>query len=171
MAYRNDFYTDKNIIGYTGNLAFLSQVSIYFFDPIQRAFGHITQQHYMPQNIGRMVVSIDRDYLICNSKEGDPIVQSAAILDTPKMDISQVYLNKIIANCALDVGNSLVEFYCSDLRHISRNRFVHIPKHNHHERIMLSDRLRLQTNQHLKPRYKYLETIVPDYTDVLAEDF
>ena len=64
MAYRNDFYTDKNIIGYTGNLAFLSQVTIYFFDPIQRAFEHITQQHYMPQNIGGMVVSIDRDYLI-----------------------------------------------------------------------------------------------------------
>lgn len=171
MAYRNDFYTDKNIIGYTGNLVSPSEVTIYFFEPIQRAFGRITQHHASLRNIGRTVVSIDRDYLIFNSKEADPIVQSVAILGTAKMDISQVYLNKIIATCELVEDNVLIECYCNDVRHISRSPFVHISNYNHEERKILSDRLRALTNQNIKPRYRHLEPTVPNYTDVLPENY
>lgn len=53
MAYRPDFYTAENIIGYTGELH--RKPTVYFRDDIE--FGHITQQHREADNVGREVVT------------------------------------------------------------------------------------------------------------------
>ncbi len=48
-AYRADFYTPENIIGYTGELR--RNPTVYFRSDTE--FGHITQQHESHWNIGR----------------------------------------------------------------------------------------------------------------------
>ncbi len=48
-AYRADFYTPENIIGYTGELR--RSPTVYFRSDTE--FGHITQQHDSQWNIGR----------------------------------------------------------------------------------------------------------------------
>lgn len=56
MAYRNDFYTVTNIIGFSGDVRFLP--TVYF----QRGdeYGHITQFHNRPFNVGREYVAFCR---------------------------------------------------------------------------------------------------------------
>jgi hypothetical protein len=51
-AYRPDFYTPENIIGYTGKLH--EDPTVYFRNG--REYGHITQQHDTADNIGRQLV-------------------------------------------------------------------------------------------------------------------
>jgi hypothetical protein len=51
-AYRPDFYTPENIIGYTGKLH--ESPTVYFQDGPE--YGHITQQHDVADNIGRQLV-------------------------------------------------------------------------------------------------------------------
>lgn len=52
MAYRADFYTAENIIGYTGVLR--SKPTVYFRS--DNEYGHITQEHDEIDNVGREVV-------------------------------------------------------------------------------------------------------------------
>jgi hypothetical protein len=61
MGYRDDFYIAENIIGYTGKLQ--ENPSVYFFiGGASKTFGHITQDHGVPENIGRGKVKTDPDY-------------------------------------------------------------------------------------------------------------
>lgn len=62
MAYREDFYTVENIIGYTGNVNL--NPTVYF----QKGnyFGRITQDHSCKDNIGRNEVRFAMDYRIEN---------------------------------------------------------------------------------------------------------
>ena len=79
MGYRHDFYREENIIGYTGEL--LKNPTVYFADAgginprLQQVgnkqqvlveFGHITQAHNMPSNVGRERVREAFSYSICN---------------------------------------------------------------------------------------------------------
>jgi hypothetical protein len=54
MAYRDDFYINTNIIGYTGDINSPQAVTVYFESNTE--FGHITQVHADPTNVGRGVV-------------------------------------------------------------------------------------------------------------------
>lgn len=69
MAYRNDLYNVRNIIGYTGDLRYLP--TVYF----QRGheYGHITQHHMLPFNVGREEVSFHLKYRITNYYRGGRI--------------------------------------------------------------------------------------------------
>ena len=126
MGYRDDFYIKKNIIGYTGTILSGSLPSIYFYDPMQYAFGCITQCYYMQENIGREPVLIDKDYLIFNLKGGGHIQQSALNLRTTPRVVSDL-LSEKIRRFKAEFGNtnldSMVECYCSDIRNVSRHRF------------------------------------------------
>jgi hypothetical protein len=62
MGYRDDFYMVQNIIGYSGNLH--SFPTVYFQNGNE--YGHITQKHDIPQNVGRMAVKQCDDYFIGN---------------------------------------------------------------------------------------------------------
>lgn len=69
MGYRDDFYTLDNIIGYTGVLH--RQPTVYFWDDTANAYGHITQQHGQPDNVGRELYRQDPNYLIENTEVYD----------------------------------------------------------------------------------------------------
>lgn len=62
MAYRSDFYTMRNIIGYTGNINLFP--TVYF--QRGREYGHITQTHTNPTNVGRERVENDPTYRFDN---------------------------------------------------------------------------------------------------------
>jgi hypothetical protein len=64
MGYRDDFYTLRNIIGYTGDLNYLPTV---YFQRGQE-FGHITQYHNRGYNVGREEVESHPCYRIINVK-------------------------------------------------------------------------------------------------------
>lgn len=61
-GYRSDFYIIQNIIGYTGTLQgtptaanpLKGAPTVYFWDG--KEYGHITQQHDVPSNVGRELV-------------------------------------------------------------------------------------------------------------------
>ncbi len=53
-GYRFDFYKPENMIGYTGSLH--DNPTVYFETATE--FGHITQYHERPANIGREVVGV-----------------------------------------------------------------------------------------------------------------
>jgi hypothetical protein len=86
MGYRDDFYTAKNIIGYTGNLN--DNPTVYFanadaldptldqvdgMDKIVWEYGHITQAHPRADNVGRERVFASYSYNIFNvqTQSGD----------------------------------------------------------------------------------------------------
>ena len=60
MGYRDDFYMVQYIIGYSGNLHAFP--TVYFRKGNE--YGHITQKHPCPQNVGRMAVRSSADYWI-----------------------------------------------------------------------------------------------------------
>lgn len=62
MGYRDDFYKVENLIGYTGNVR--KDPTVYFFDGDH--FGHITQYHHIPINIGRSRLRRSINYSIRN---------------------------------------------------------------------------------------------------------
>jgi hypothetical protein len=62
MGYRDDFYRTANIIGYSGQIR--SFPSVYFKSSSE--YGHITQIHSYPQNVGRMKVESSVGYTIGN---------------------------------------------------------------------------------------------------------
>lgn len=62
MAYCNWLYNIRNIIGYTGALN--DNPTVYF--QLGRAYGHITQNHRIPFNIGREKCAIHAGYHIDN---------------------------------------------------------------------------------------------------------
>jgi hypothetical protein len=62
MGYRDDFYMVQYIIGYSGNLHDFP--TVYFRKGNE--YGHITQKHPCPQNVGRMAVRSSADYWIGN---------------------------------------------------------------------------------------------------------
>jgi len=64
--YAPDFYVKENIIGFTGNL--YSNPTVYFQNNI--AYGHITQSHSNPNNIGRELVNYSHRYTIGNTGMG-----------------------------------------------------------------------------------------------------
>jgi hypothetical protein len=71
MAYRNDFYTPRNIIGYTGDLLYYP--TVYFRRGAADGaagqgceYGHITQYHKLGHNVGREAVCWSKSYTIQN---------------------------------------------------------------------------------------------------------
>lgn len=54
MSYRDDLYCAEYLIGYTGALNAFP--TVYFYKPSTAEFGHITQQHPIPENEGREAV-------------------------------------------------------------------------------------------------------------------
>ncbi|HEY4212504.1 MAG TPA: hypothetical protein VGM84_13575 [Steroidobacteraceae bacterium] len=79
MSYRDDFYTEENILGYTGDLK--GKPTIYFADAggvnpkletvdgkqkVVVTFGHITQFHDIADNVGRELVREAYSYTISN---------------------------------------------------------------------------------------------------------
>lgn len=73
MGYRDDFYKAENMIGYSGSVS--SAPTVYFQDGNE--FGHITQKHDLPQNVGRMEVYANANYVIENvqTKEGLRLIE------------------------------------------------------------------------------------------------
>lgn len=82
MAYRNNFYCIRNIIGYTGDLRYCPTVSF----RRGHEYGRITQNHRLPHNIGREEVVLHAGYRMENRRledhklhlvewEGDEAVQ------------------------------------------------------------------------------------------------
>jgi hypothetical protein len=72
MGYRDDFYIKENIIGYTGFLC--NKASVYFKKTLPSGeieYGHITQYHEDPNNIGRGKVHKAKHYEIRNTKGYD----------------------------------------------------------------------------------------------------
>lgn len=64
MGYRDDFYMVQYIIGYSGNLHDFP--TVYFRKGNE--YGHITQKHPCPQNVGRMAVRSSANYWIGNER-------------------------------------------------------------------------------------------------------
>lgn len=62
MGYRDDFYMVQYIIGYSGALHDFP--TVYFQKGDE--YGHITQKHDIPQNVGRMEVRKSKGYWIGN---------------------------------------------------------------------------------------------------------
>jgi hypothetical protein len=62
MGYRDDFYMVKYIIGYTGDLHDFP--TVYFQKGDE--YGHVTQKHDYPQNVGRMEVRQSNTHSIGN---------------------------------------------------------------------------------------------------------
>ncbi|MCK5818217.1 MAG: hypothetical protein KAH18_02980 [Psychromonas sp.] len=144
MVYRDDFYIKKNIIGYSGNLTSWPLRSIYFYNKLEREFGHITQFHSVPCNIGRSLVRIDEKYLIFNTRERYPIQQSAVILNIDPVEISKSYekniLDRIRRRYCLDMDdNVVVECYDNRIQHFSRNPFVSLMEGECFVRTFLSE--------------------------------
>lgn len=109
MGYRDDFYIAENIIGYTGTATL--HPTVYF--KYQYLFGHITQNHRNPQNIGRTVVYWATDYCAMNySKE----ITDPAILEklTPRTT----------------ENGRMFEFYHGEVRHKSRDQFIPVQNLN-----------------------------------------
>jgi hypothetical protein len=69
MGYRDDFYMVQNIIGYSGNLNDFP--TVYF--QTKDEYGHITQKHPDPQNVGRMEVYKSTGYSIGNEMVGSTL--------------------------------------------------------------------------------------------------
>lgn len=62
MSYRDDIYKPENLIGYTGHID--KNPSVYFQKGT--SYGHITQFHYVPFNVGREEVGDSATYAIGN---------------------------------------------------------------------------------------------------------
>lgn len=71
MGYRDDFYKTENVIGYTGQVR--KKPTVYFFDG--KEFGHITQYHPIPLNIGREGVRQSINYTIRNDGANGGLVE------------------------------------------------------------------------------------------------
>jgi hypothetical protein len=71
MGYRDDFYKAANVIGYTGQVH--KNPTVYFFDG--KEFGHITQYHPIPLNIGREAVHTSINYTIRNDGDNGGLVE------------------------------------------------------------------------------------------------
>lgn len=69
MSYEDDFYSEENIIGYTGNID--EAPTVYFRDG--NRFGRITQQHPHSDNVGRNLVRECKDYSIYNGDKGNAV--------------------------------------------------------------------------------------------------
>lgn len=69
MGYRDDFYMVQNIIGYSGTLHDFP--TVYFQKGDE--YGHITQKHADPQNVGRMEVYKSAGYWIGNEMVGSTL--------------------------------------------------------------------------------------------------
>jgi len=108
MGYRDDFYKVENLIGYSGNLNDFP--TAYFQDGDD--YGHITQRHDMPTNVGRQAVETDSDYEIGNylvdgeaklvefNSEGAFHVSRSTLTEWDDMSSGdQSILAKAITNC------------------------------------------------------------------------
>jgi hypothetical protein len=137
MGYRDDFYKEENILGYTGKLG--SNPTVYFADAggvnpkLQQVgdkqkvvvqFGHITQAHDDPTNVGRERVREAYSYSICN------------VLDTSVPGLENASGKEIAQECVYgeqELQKIGLEGYETDLTksrddqhldwHVSRNRF------------------------------------------------
>lgn len=70
MGYRDDFYVAENLIGYTGSIH--NSPSVYFQSATE--YGHITQYHALPLNIGRESVHDAANYTIANEQTENGLV-------------------------------------------------------------------------------------------------
>lgn len=140
MGYRDDFYVRENIIGYTGSLTSSALPTIYFYDRHRAILGHITQSHADNTSIGRQKVIVAIDYLIFNSREGHPALQSSLILGTPPIHISSACLTQIEKAQQKKLGlNFMIECCDSNVFHVSRSVFIPIEKANDMQKVTLSN--------------------------------
>jgi hypothetical protein len=128
MAYRADFYIRENIIGWTGNL--FDNPTVYFIrnlDDGTMEFGHITQDHPSPGNIGRGGVNrcAQGAYTIGNYlfETEDGALFWASEEEAPSVD-----------------------YY-----HMSRNTFAEVDELNPAQRTLLT--LSIYNHKRLKPKY------------------
>lgn len=56
MGYRDDFYCMRNLFGYTGQIHHFPTIYFVKQTPAGAFYGHITQKHDLPGNVGRMEV-------------------------------------------------------------------------------------------------------------------
>ena len=97
MGYRDDFYTKDNILGYTGKLD--DNPTVYFADAgrmnpktvevdgkqqVVVTFGHITQAHDIPTNVGREQVDESYSYSIHNVMENGEEHAQEAVYGRPR---------------------------------------------------------------------------------------
>jgi len=160
MGYRDDFYTKDNIIGYTGVLRSWPAPSIYFYDRALNQSGAITQHYDDPRNIGRRPVLAYDDYLIFNTKEGDPVLQSSRILGTHPIQITVEALNKIAQEIEFQEDiNCMVEYMCDQIFHVSRSALISISRGDNKERDLLADMIK--KTPILKKRYWGMNLVSP----------
>jgi hypothetical protein len=148
MGYRDDFYVVRNIIGYTGRISFDLPPTIYFYDCTRKLLGHITQYHPNYENIGRQKVIVAIGYLIFNSREGPPALQSSRILGTAPIQISNACLTKIDTVKQKKAGlNFMIECCDSNVFHVSRSPFIAINKGSEIEITTLSNMIKNNPNE------------------------
>lgn len=128
MGYRDDFYKDENILGYTGDLR--NNPAVYFADAggvspklqtvdgkqkVLVSFGHITQAHQVAANVGREDVREAYSYSISNVMyQGKEVAQECVY--------GEQELNKIgLKGYETEPGKSRDQQHLD--WHISRNRF------------------------------------------------
>jgi hypothetical protein len=156
MGHREDFYIEQNIIGYTNSSALFTFPSIYFYNCHRKLFGHFTQQHENPANIGKTLVVRDHNYLIFNSGEGDPALQTSRILGTATINISIECLVEIAhTKQGLSTGeNIMIECFNSHVFHVSRSEFIPIKKGDNDKRSTLAAMIKNQSLLKLKYNIK-----------------
>lgn len=130
MGYRDDLYCADNILGYTGDIAKDTTVTVYFADAgglnpklqmvdgMQKVvvqFGHITQVHDIAANVGREAAREAYSYSICNVMyQGKEAAQECVY--------GEQELTKIgLVGYETEPGKSRNEQHLD--WHISRNRF------------------------------------------------
>jgi hypothetical protein len=89
MAYKPNFYQAQNIVGYTGKIG--ESPTVYFMD--NEHYGHITQAHKCPFNVGREPIR--------------PLITSPA----KGTDINGTILTLFYRHTNDPVSNKLVEWY------------------------------------------------------------
>lgn len=161
--YRKDFYRPENMVGYTTDLR-MRISSIYFFDVSQSAFGHITYYHDVRDNIGREPYTIDKDYLLFNSKEPNPIMSSSFILGRPPITMSTEYHEQIVTDCKATEANYLVECFGSAIQHISTAPFMNLRYAPCSVQFVLFNMI--DNEPYLKRKYWHLENLERNYTGI-----
>jgi hypothetical protein len=130
MAYRPDFYTEVNIVGYTGDLR--NYPTVYFISD-SGEYGHITQDHSQRDNIGRERVSNSDHYVMSNA----PLFPTGNRTKVHQLQEVERDANRHIT-----------------MRHTSRNEFTTVYRHPAHD----PDRAILATaiinHPNLKERYQ-----------------
>ncbi|MCK5819231.1 MAG: hypothetical protein KAH18_08250 [Psychromonas sp.] len=161
MTFRDDFYLEQNIIGYTGELTTEPLPTIYFHDRRRGLFGHLCQHSHRLNYIGRTPVARDWDYLIFNSKAKDPVMQSSDNLGTAPVKLSSSDLNKLNKDCTKITQNNLIEYYFNTIKRQSKYPFIRITRADQEKRTILSEML--NNHKEIQKRFKDQGRFIDNY--------